>query len=332
MPLVRSSGNIPADVEQEAANTTLVIDDGAGGDSGLPIASVERPRTRLQSRREAKGQDNTTDRQVRRIVEESLRSFREEMTNLVAESLRTFTMANIGQERRNDRDRTDFVSREDNIRDDRSSISHNERIHVDRNSRNGDTGFDRNSEKILNLIRNWKVRFTGDTSDMRVNEFIYRVNTLTNANLKGDFDLLCEHAHILFEGRALKWFWRYHRSCGNMNWDDLCEELKRQYKDYDTDFDIKDDILRRKQKHNETFDDYYDAIMVICDRLRNPLPEYELCEIIQRNLRPEVRHELLHLDINRLDQLRRAVTRHEKFVKDMSSSNLNRKPYQKTHV
>lgn len=72
--------------------------------------------------------------------------------------------------------------------------------------------------EIINMIadgfRYWRIRFTGDSSDVTVDEFIYRINT--DANSRGDYNLLCQHVHIIFDGKALKWFWRFHRICGEI--------------------------------------------------------------------------------------------------------------------
>lgn len=333
MPLVRSSGNIPADVEQESADVTLTLDDKAGGDAPN-VGSIRRPRTRQQTRREATERDNGDEDRIRKIVNDSLRDFRNEISEMIASGFQGLAVSDrdmIGRNGRNDHTERTNADRVDQDNHSVTSFNvHNER--TNRDSRNNVLNFDRNSERILNLIRNWKIHFSGDTSEVSVNEFIYRVNTLTNANLRGDFDLLCSYAHILFEGKAMKWFWRYHRSCDVIDWDDLCDALKRQYKDYNTDFDIRDDILRRKQRHNETFDEFYDAVMVLCDRLHTQISEHELCETLQRNLRPEVRHEILHLEITRIAQLRRAVRRHEKFIKDTSFSTLGKRTPQKSQI
>lgn len=325
MPLVRSTGDIPAQVERE---TVQIEELGAGGNGETHRNLLGRPRTRLQSRREAEELGNV-DTHVRRIVNESLSEFRIEIGNILADGLRNLSLTNSGQ---NIPGRPNFRT-EDEGGDDHDMIPpnrRNNREHHGSNFVHGD--FEGNSERILNIIRNWRIRFTGDISDFTVDEFIYRINTLTNANLKGNFNVLCEHAHILFEGKALKWFWRFHRSSSNMNWSDLCGALKRQYKDYYTDFDIKDEILRRKQKSNENFDEFYDAIIVLCDRLRTSISDFELCEIIQRNLRPEVRHGLLHVEITGVAQLRRAVRKHEKFVKDMAMISSNRRTNTKGQV
>lgn len=112
---------------------------------------------------------------------------------------------------------------------------------------------------------------------------------------------------------------RYHRQHDNVDWFQLTDSLKRQYKEHFNDYDIRDDIRRRKQRPNENFDDFYDAITVFADRLRSPMSEEELCETILRNLRTEIRHELLHISFTNVSELRRSVRKHEKFVRDVQA-------------
>lgn len=284
MPVVRSDDE---QVEVVADDITAMEGQGACGDMATPINRPGRSLTRLQKRKEGANGGSVDDGRVRRIVEDSLRGFREEIGDLIAEKLRNLTFANPRLDRQEEpiraTERVEVDQPEHEEQYNRGGTSRygcNDR--QTRGSRYVHDDLDRNSERVLNLIRNWTIRFTGDTTEVTVDEFIYRVNTLTNANLRGDYDLLCEHAHILFEGKALKWFWRIHRSFDNLDWDELCGALKRQFKEYNTDFDIKDDIRRRKLKQNESFDDYYDAIMVLCDRLRIPLSDHELCETTQQ--------------------------------------------------
>lgn len=174
-----------------------------------------------------------------------------------------------------------------------------------------------NSERILNIVRNWGLKFSGDPNGMDVDEFIYRVQIMTTNTLSGNFDVLCRYIHILFDGKALSWFWRFHRqNDGLLAWSTLSGSLRKQYGQVSNDSDIRDDIRRRKQKYNENFDEFAEAIVILADRLRTSLSEDELCEEIKRNLRPEIRHELLHLEISSVSDLRKAVRRHEKFVRD----------------
>ncbi|KAI8129006.1 Protein brown [Lucilia cuprina] len=61
----------------------------------------------------------------------------------------------------------------------------------------------------------------------------------------------------------------------------------------------------RRQKHNENFDEYLDSILAMTDRLKTPISDRDLCETLIRNLKTEVRHELLHLEISSVSQLRK---------------------------
>lgn len=47
---------------------------------------------------------------------------------------------------------------------------------------------------------------------------------------------------------------------------------------------LKDDIHRIKQRHGESFDAFYDSIMILADCLRVPMSDEELCETMIRVL------------------------------------------------
>lgn len=52
------------------------------------------------------------------------------------------------------------------------------------------------------------------------------------------------------------------------------------------------------------------------DRLPVPLSDTELIEIITRNLRPDIRHELLYVEVLSIPQLRKLVQRSKSFLND----------------
>lgn len=235
------------------------------------------------------------------MINESLESFRNEMRSLITNEMRSLIQS-IGNQN---------ISEQQPIVVDSPSNTNN----LNRNNNdNSDTIL---TEKVLSIIRNWKIKFTGHDNSMPVDEFIYRVNILATNTLKGDFEILCRHAHSLFEGKALEWYWRFHRQNHDIDWYSLTNALRTHYKEDYTDFDILDDIRRRKQKYNEKFDEYFDVISAMTDKLKNPISDRDLCETIIRNLKNEVRHELLHLEISSVSQLRREVRKHEKFMKDV---------------
>lgn len=181
-------------------------------------------------------------------------------------------------------------------------------------------------DKVGHIITNWKLRFTGAIDGMPVENFIYRVEALTNQTLGGCFDTVCRHASLLFDSKASDWFWRYHKSVSEIRWPSLCEALRRQYKDTRTDVDYREKIRDRKQKANESFDSFYDSIVQLTDRLNQPIPESTLVEIIRRNLLPEIQYEILNIQVFSIAHLRDICRKREFFLQDMQTRQNYGKP------
>lgn len=173
------------------------------------------------------------------------------------------------------------------------------------------------SGRIAQLIQTWNISFNGNSSKLPVDKFIYMVTALTNDSLGGDFEVLCEHLHILFNGRGLDWYWRYRRSVERVEWTLLCEALRSHFQDHLSDGDIKELIREKKQKESESFDEFYSSIQYLCDRLRYPIPDHELLDILRRNLRPKIRSELFYQNITSVAQLRHLLLRREALLDDI---------------
>lgn len=135
-------------------------------------------------------------------------------------------------------------------------------------------------------------------------------------NFNGDFSVVCKNMHILLTGKARDWFWRYHKQVESIVWTEFCEALRFQYRDFKSSFDIREEIRNRKQKPNETFDEFFDAITVVMDKLPHSMSEGEVIEILTRNLRPEIRQDLLYIPIHSLPHLRKLVQMRENFLAD----------------
>lgn len=182
-------------------------------------------------------------------------------------------------------------------------------------------------DRISNLISNWKIKFSGAVNDLPIEDFIYRVNCLTYQYFNGNFELLYQFANLLFSGPALAFYWRVHRTVGHMDWFGLCNRLRERYQDQRTDRDIKNTMRRRKQGSNESFDEFLDAMLAIADSLREPMSETDIIIEIRHNLKPELKHELLHIDTPNLAILRKECHRHEEFFRNIKS-----KPFTRANV
>lgn len=176
--------------------------------------------------------------------------------------------------------------------------------------------FHMNPDKVTSTIQSWNVRFDGSLKGLRCEEFIYRISCLTNENFNGNFDCICRNLHIVLTGKAKEWYWRYHKSIESIDWESFCAAFRRQYKDFRSSFDIREELHSRKQKPNESFESFYDAINEILDQLQTPLHDQEIIEIISRNLRPEIRHELLYVDICSLAELKKLCLKREKLLNE----------------
>ncbi|KAM8709913.1 hypothetical protein ACLKA7_016678 [Drosophila subpalustris] len=192
----------------------------------------------------------------------------------------------------------------------------NSRTSSNHSPRSSDIRPDRTSQ----IMTNWKLRFTGKSSSMSVEDFIYRVEALTNQTLDGNFDLTARYAGNLFESNASEWYWRYHQSVPHLDWRNLCMALRGQFKDDRSDHDIRSEIEQRKQRPNETFDDYYHVIAAIADRLSQPLSEISLLETLRANLLPEIQQDILYEKTNSISELRYLVRKRELFLQSVSKS------------
>lgn len=172
------------------------------------------------------------------------------------------------------------------------------------------------ADKITSIIKNWNIKFDGSAQGLSVDEFLYRIRSLTADNFDNDFSIICRNLTILLTGKALAWFWRYHKQVATVVWDDFCVALRYQFKDFKTDFDIREELRNRKQKPNESFELFYESVSTMIDRLSTPISEEDLIEILTRNLRPEIRHELLYVPILSIAHLRKLVQMRENLFND----------------
>lgn len=173
-----------------------------------------------------------------------------------------------------------------------------------------------NVDKISSTIQGWNLKFDGSPNSLNVDEFLYRVKALTEDNFNGDFTLICKNLQILLCGRAREWLWRYRKKVNIINWEDFCQAIRSQYGDFKTSSDLREEIRNRKQKPGETFDIFFDSISAIIDRLDTPMTETETVETLTRNLRPEIRQDLLYINIRSVSQLRQLVHKRENFLND----------------
>nr|ABD72266.1 gag polyprotein [Drosophila buzzatii] len=164
-----------------------------------------------------------------------------------------------------------------------------------------------NSRRTVDIMQKWGVHFDGSSEGLGVNEFIYRVKSLTDETLESDFAGMCKNIFVLFSGKARSWYWRYHKQVDRIIWSDLCSSLRQQYDDYRSNFMNMEMIRARKQKTGESFSSFYEAVASLIDKSSLKVEEEELMEILKNNLLPETREKLLYQPVHSVGHLRLLV-------------------------
>lgn len=82
------------------------------------------------------------------------------------------------------------------------------------------------NDKITSIIQNWGLKFDGTSTGLTVEEFLYRLKSLTIDNFQGDFNIICKNLHILLTGKAREWFWRYRKQVELINWNEFNEAIR----------------------------------------------------------------------------------------------------------
>jgi len=127
------------------------------------------------------------------------------------------------------------------------------------------------------IMSGWKLKFSG--TGLSEDNFIYKVEAMTNETLDGNFKLTCKNVSSLFEGKVKDFFWRHHKTVRQIYWESLCSALRKQYKDDRDDEDIEELLRQRKQENNEPFDSFFNAINVFLDKMEKPLSNSKFVRI-----------------------------------------------------
>jgi len=176
-----------------------------------------------------------------------------------------------------------------------------------------------NASKVAHLISNWNIRFDG--TNLPVETFIYRVECQVMDTLGNNFELLCQNAQALFTGPAKEWYWRYRSQVLKVNWSSLCHNLKTDFGDFRSDSDIKEEIRDRKQNFKEPFDHYKNEVLRLSERLKVPMSERELVEVLVRGLQPKLKQQLLFVEVRSVAQLREYCLKSERLSIELTRNN-----------
>jgi hypothetical protein len=185
---------------------------------------------------------------------------------------------------------------------------------------------------LSNTIKNWGVVFTGNSKGLRVEAFISRVRFLTNYTLGGNFEGVRDNAFLLFDEDAREWFWNFVEQRDSFTWNTLCEGLLKEFHEEQSTEDLMALLRQKKQAQGESFKDYLLGFRRVANKSHVHLSDEILLPILKRNLRDEVRHDLLYQKITSIEDLRKLCAEREMFFSEVRNRYRPHNTYPKRFV
>lgn len=159
----------------------------------------------------------------------------------------------------------------------------------------------------------WPLRFGGSTSDMPVDEFLFRAETLGRlANLSND--ALTLGLHQILNGSAATWYWVFIRNEPNATWNQVKTALNFAFKSKVSDAAIRRLISDRLQRQGERFMEFCISIQELEVRLTHRMGDAELLDTLRRNMLPNIQDRLLFVPVYSVYELQQRVQQVEELL------------------
>lgn len=174
------------------------------------------------------------------------------------------------------------------------------------------TGYTLPSSSKVDLSK-WGIKFDGTAKSMSAEDFIFRVDILRQ-DYNCSFNETLRSFHLLLEGQALDWYWNVRKLTPIQTWDDLQRAFLMQYRRYENEFQLQKKIMDRRQMPQESFEDFYNAVLKLRNQQRSPYPEKDLIEIMKSNLKPSLSHLLFSVKMSCLNEFCQQAKRAESLL------------------
>lgn len=176
----------------------------------------------------------------------------------------------------------------------------------------------------------WPLRFSGGPNDLPVEEFIFRAETLARlANLTEQ--ALTLGLHQLLSGSAASWYWVYIRNEPNASWLQVKRSLIEAFQSMVSDVAIRRKMMDRLQRPSERFIEFCTAIQELEVRLSNRMADFELLEVLQRNMLSHLQDRLLFVQVHSVRELQQSVRQIEELLQRQAEVHQIRRSTQAVH-
>lgn len=164
-------------------------------------------------------------------------------------------------------------------------------------------------------LKDWNVSYDGTGS---VADFLFKVDTLTERS-RCPHDYLMANFQVFLSGKADDWYWFYTRQNPDLTYPTLKIAMTREFGTLESDHEVILRISTRRQHAKESFDDYHAVVVHMNQRLKTPMTDSSMIEIMKKNVYPDLRTMLFISDPKDLGELRDLARKAEKVLQENRS-------------
>lgn len=176
------------------------------------------------------------------------------------------------------------------------SDSRTRKKHGSNNVRKGDRSFG------LILKRDYNMKFDGASSKTPIERFLYRIQEIAKDHGVHKDQLVGQLGTVL-HNEAVDFYWTFRERNKDVRWSDLKKAFIYRFSDRRTQEDVWHSLDARKQKANESFLEFYNAIVEISLSLKEPIRDSKLIRLLKDNMRPSLQLQLAGKVITSLPKL-----------------------------
>ncbi|XP_058811291.1 uncharacterized protein LOC131676186 [Topomyia yanbarensis] len=153
-------------------------------------------------------------------------------------------------------------------------------------------------------VSDWRLKYDGSDDGQLLMKFLREVEFYAKSENMSTRELFRSAIH-LFSGPAKSWYMTGFENDDFSSWEELKEELKREFLSPDHDHTSEIRAIARKQGPREKFQDYFLDIQKIFNSLTKPMTERKKFEIVFRNMRAEYKGHAVSSEIDNLADLKK---------------------------
>ncbi|XP_055551429.1 uncharacterized protein LOC129733877 [Wyeomyia smithii] len=152
-------------------------------------------------------------------------------------------------------------------------------------------------------VSEWKLKYDGSDNGQSLMKFLKEVEFYARSENTSDRELFRSAIH-LFSGSAKSWFMAGFENDDFGSWNELKEELKREFLSPDHDQSSESRAVARKQGPREKFQDFFMDIQKYFNSLTKPMTERKKFDIVFRNMRADYKGYAVSTNIDNLVDLK----------------------------